>query len=622
MRGDEPPAEPRAEIIDVTGDPQAWSDPSAAGGQRSAGPGAQVGSGRPVGPIGRRSSRAVIAGAGLVVILGVAVVVAFNTLGDPRPAVLPKSASVPRLTGFPGTAGGLSVVSISTATATAADASIGAGELAVGGWYTAVRLVESCRPSLQPIGTCVSDWSSVLESRPDTVWSADPGGHPHEAGTDSINPTFIDPIGPPTFESLNPGGPLEVIPPSPVVLIGHFHDGRLPVGSAFVVDAVADLTGTVSTSPGSSAVATTQLTAQAVVTEIRSHLQPAGFVLGFGPVQWAVDASVVPVVESSADGPPADGRTVWLVRGYLGSPPGSAVGSTGRVVASWMGIDDATGQVWGPLATMTVPGPPTAAFPATIEDLTVQSVGQALAAARTGQGLVAIGGYLSNDRAPEGCPPAPTTGKPNPCSDTRLALIDQAGSILQPNDATFLYDLASPAGLPSITPLILAGISAPDPWAGLSGLAARVGPRRVVLIGEFGDPRSPQCAPRPGGGNAGCDLSFVVDQIAWIEDVPQGPSILIDHGIATGHTAAQILAVARNWLPPGSATSIVAITAASAGHSAGLTGYRLAGPVTGIIWIVRLAGGLSSSLSGGGYLVVEDQTAAVVEQAWLVLPSP
>jgi hypothetical protein len=144
----------------------------------------------------------------------------------------------------------------------------------------------------------------------------------------------------------------------------------------------------------------------------------------------------------------------------------------------------------------------------------------------------------------------------------------------------------------------------------------------VVLIGEFGDPRSPQCAPRPGGGNAGCDLSFVVDQIAWIEDVPQGPSILIDHGIATGHTAAQILAVARNWLPPGSATSIVAITATSAGHSAGLTGYRLAGPVTGIIWIVRLAGGLSSSLSGGGYLVVEDQTAAVVEQAWLVLPSP
>lgn len=622
------PEEPRAEIIEVIADPRALSDEQlsaalAAQSERTAGRDSEVAGGRPVGPIGRRSSRAVIATAGLVVTLGVVVLAGLANLSRPRPLESPGPTVAAATTGppatFPTTAAGLPVFGVGTAISMAADGSISTGEIAVGGWYTAVRLVESCALSLQPPGTCLSDWSSVLESQPDIVWGNSPTSHPAQPGTNSITARFIDPIDLPKLESQDPGGPLEVVSPSPVVLIGHFQDDRVPDGSTFVVDAVADQTGTIAALAGSITVASTQLTTQSVAELIRSHLQPAGFVLGFGAVPWSTDASAAPVVEPSADGPPADGRTVWLVRGFLGSP----TNSNGRAVASWMGIDDVTGQTWGPLATPQIPAPPGPGFPTAIEGLTVHSVGQARAAARGVGGLVAIAGYLSNDRAPEGCPLAATTGKPNPCSDTGLAMIDEPGSILQPNDATFLYDLAIPAGRPSIRPLILPGTSAPDPWAGQSGLVARVEPQAVVLIGQFGDPRSPECAARPGGGSAGCDLSFVVDEVAWINGMAQGPSVWVGPGVTPAHSSEQVAALAHEWPRVGSAARIVSMTATSAADSVALTGARVLGRKgLGLVWIVRVVGDPSSATPGSGYLVIDDATLALIGQVWLAFANP
>ena len=137
-------------------------------------------------------------------------------------------------------------------------------------------------------------------------------------------------------------------------------------------------------------------------------LQPGGLVLSFGAVGWSSGPSVQSVVEQSQVGPPADGRTVWLVRGYLGDRGGSSSIATGRAIASWMAIDDATGQVWGPLATLPVVQPLGAGFPTTMDGLPVESVSAALARGSDPSGLTAVGGYLSNDRAVEGCPPAPT----------------------------------------------------------------------------------------------------------------------------------------------------------------------------------------------------------------------
>ena len=625
--------EPRAEIIEVSGDPGARSEK-----RRSAGlqahkahadhtreDAATPGDGRPLGPIGARSGRAIAAAAGLVAVLGLVAFVGFVNRGPAPPVTTPTPVAVVRPLAspdpiFPSTAGGLPVSSVSTAQAIAADASRGDAELAVGGWYSAVRLVETCRPSLEPVGTCVSDWQAVLESRPEVRWSSDGVSHPIEPGTATITPLFVDPIALPALESGNPGGPLEIVPPGPLVLIGHFHDDRMCGASpgpstlctsAFVVDAVSDLTGTISTDASPAEVDSTRLTAATVISAIRDRLQPAGFVLGYGALPWTADSSAPPWVEPSPAGPAADGRTVWLVRGYLGGAASSAATSNGAAIASWMAIDDVTGQVWGPLAVPVAVTPLGADFPTIVDGLPVQSVSAAVLTGPSSGGLTAIGGYLSNDRSPEGCPLAPTTDKPNPCSGTQLILIDDPGPVLQPNDATFLYEIVVPQDLPSIQPVILPGTSAPDPWAGLSGLGANVGSRPVVLVGQFGDPRAPECAPRPGGGNAGCDRSFVVDQVAWIAGVPQPPSTFLGSGISPAHTPVEVATAVLAWFTSRTTPAIVSVTSSLPADAPALTGVTLAGRDPELFWIVRIVnsqpGGLPST-----FLVFDDRTLDLV----------
>jgi hypothetical protein len=597
--GGEPRQEPQAEIVEVTGE------------------------GRPLGPIGQHSNRAIVAAAGLVTILALVAVVAFANRAPVRPIEPSPAAVVPTLKPdpiFPASAGGLPVVAVSSAQTIAADPTGTSTELAVGGWYSAVRLVESCRPSIGPVGSCISDWQAVLESRPDVRWSNDGASHPIEAGTATITPLFIDPVASPALESSNPSGPLEIVPPSPLVLIGHFHDDRLCetlpgpstlCTSAFVVDAVADLAGTLSSGPSPAQVESTRLTSTAIVDLIRSHLQAAGFVLAYGALPWSVDSSAPPWVEPSAAGSPVDGRTVWLVRGYLDLDAVSGVPGYGAAIPSWMAIDDTSLRVWGPLAGPVAANPLGSEFPKSIDGLPVRTVAEALGTEVGRSPLLAIGGYLSNDRAPEGCPPAPTTDKPNPCSGTQLVLIDQPDPALQPNDATFLYDIVVPVGLASIQPIILPGTKAPDPWAGSSSLEANVGSRPVVLVGQLGDPRSPECAPRPGGGNAGCDRSFVVDQIAWIDGLSQDPSVYLEPGQVARHGFKEVNAAISGWFLPGAQPAIISITGTTTADAAALTGISLAERKPGLVWVVRVV----SSLPGGpasGSLVFDDQDLALV----------
>ncbi len=612
IHGDRPD-EPRAEIIDVTGEPlrparsRPADDPDLA---------PDPAPGRALAPIGQRSSRALGATVAIVAALGLVAFAGFANRGQVHPPG-PSGSAASGLTSddqvFPAVAGGLPVVSVAAAQATAADPAAINAEVAVGGWYSAIRLAESCQPSDQPLGSCVSDGQAVLESRPDIRWSSDGASHPIQPGTTSISPLFIDPIAPPQFVSGNPSGPLEIVPPSPLVLIGHFHDDRLCAQAtgpttacpAFVVDALADLSGTVSLAPGPLGVTTTRLTSATVVGLITTRLQPTGHPFGFGALPWSVDLSAPPYVEPSGAGPPIDGRTVWLVRGYTDTDAGSAI-------ASWMAIDDVTGQVWGPLAQAVAAAPLGPAFPATVDGLPVQTVAAALPSGPGTHAVVAVAGYLSSDRAVEGCPPAPTTDKPNPCSGTQLVVVDRPAVVLQPNDATFLYDIVVPPQLASIRPVILPGTSVADPWAAATNLDDRLAPRPVVLIGQFADPRSPDCAPRPGGGNAGCDRSFLVDQLAWLDGSLQGPSVFIGPNAQPSHSVEDATKAVAGWFLPRSQPAIVSLTSTLPADSANLTGVALDGRLTQRSWVVRvitnLPDGPVSSL-----LVFDDRTLDLIE---------
>ena len=265
-----------------------------------------------------------------------------------------------------------------------------------------------------------------------------------------------------------------------------------------------------------------------------------------------------------------------------------------------------------PTPTLLVVEPLDAGFPATVEGLPVESVSAALSRGPEPGGLVAVGGYLSNDRAVEGCSPAPTTDKPNPCSGTELVLVDEPAPVLLANDATFLYDIVVPAGAASIRPVILRGTGVPDPWADSTSIAARLAPRRVVLLGEFGDRRALQCAPRPGGGNAGCDRSFVIEQIAWIEGIKQGPSEFGGPGVVPVHDRSAVDQAVAGWFLPSRTPAIVSITSTLPGDAADLAGVNLEGRPNGVYWVVLVVS-TTQGAPAGTYLVFDDQTMNLVE---------
>ncbi len=561
------------------------------------------------GSVGRRSSRGILMATGLVAVLGVLGVVAISQLAGPTRTGQP-GASPAAISGLPDSIAGLSVVSVGAALQAIADPSAGATEQAVGGWYTAQRGEQPCPPP-EPGGRCLSDWTAFLDSAPDPAWNADGSLRLSGPAPEFLDPVFLDPIERPGTGVTSSNAAFETVPPTAVVLVGHFHDDRLTNSLAFVVDAVADQAGVLA--PDSvGLVPGTQLTSGGVTQLIRANLKGGAVVLGFGALPWAAGEVKVTGLEPPDGGPPADGRTVWLIRGYL--PDSSATPNTkpkAAPLASWLAIDDATGQIWGPMAAPAVATDLPPHIPITIDGLPVKTVAAALPTEAGRSPLLAIGGYLSNDRAPEGCPPMPTTDKPDPCSGTQLVLVDRPISVLQPDDATFLYVIAVPPGAASIRPVILPGTSAADPWALATRASDRESPRPVVLVGQFGDPRSPECAPRPGGGSAGCDRSFVVDQIAWIDGVSQDPSVYLQPGQAPGHVFKEVSQAVSGWFLPDAQPAIVSITATTVADSAGLTGVSLAERKPGLVWVVRVVSSLPDGPASSS-LVFDDQDLALV----------
>ncbi len=580
ITGGDGPGDERAEIIEIANQPIARSGDRAADAPRSQPPESGVRS-----PSRRRGA---IAFAGVALVVGLAVVVSQSNVVS---KVLPTHAPEPS-SPFPATAAGLPVISVAAATAKGAEEPRVPAELAVGGWLTAILNLQVCHSTGQAVVPCSEPWTTHLLSSATPLFGPDGATLPQPDGASALQTVFVAPIRKPDLPVTNPLETHPTVEPTPLVLVGHFHDDRasgcpaasvqaLACDPAFVVDAVANLSGIVQANGAHGTGLTTALSPADVVALVRGHVQPGGVVLDFGPVRWLPDGRDFSPVEADPSGPSADGRSVWLVRGHLAGAP------------SWLAIDDATGQMWGPLASAPSVIPLAGGFPTTIEGLRVQSVGQALQAISPSGSCcsyVAVGGYLSNNRAPEGCPLAQTTGKPNACSDTQLALLDSPGTILVANDATFLYDLVPPSGFPAIRPLVLPGTTAPDPWASVSGLAANVQPREVILIGQFGDPRSPECAARPGGGNAGCDLSFVVDQVAWIAGVAQGPSVWIGlgDGVKPIHTPSQVIQAVTQGLGSGNSSSIISLTAATAANLTELTGIPSNDPAAPNIWIIRM----------------------------------
>lgn len=606
LEGDGPIEDARAEIIEVTNQPIPWAPDAPAR------PGAEPDEAAARARLGRR--RAATAVAGLVAIVALVVIAGqAHLFSAPLPQTLPSNGPTPvPSTTFPAQVAGLPVIGVAAASAQYVAGATTSSELAVGGWYTARETLAVCHPTGQPYTPCGELWTTRLLSSATPLYAPDGSTLPQAPGVSALETIFVTPVRKPDLPVTNPLEVHPTIDPTALVLVGHFHDDRagqcgtsspqaLGCGPVFVVDAVADLTGVVRTSGPTATGLDPALTAADVVTRIRAAVRPGGVVLEFGPVVWFADGINFSPVEQDPSGPPVDSRYVWLVRGYLAGAP------------SWLAIDDVSGRMWGPLAAVLDAPPVADGLPDQIEGLAVQSVGGVLQAVPRCCQLVAIGGYLTNDRAPDGCPPQDLTGKPNPCSNTHLAMIDKPDPILEPNDATFLYDLAIPLTVPAIRPLILSGTTAPDPWAGLTGLADRVGPRLVILVGQFADPRSPECAPRPGGGNAGCDLSFVVDQVAWMNGAAQPASVWTSAGLSPIHSPGEIDQVINNFVATDSDPAIVSMTATSPADSAALTGIDESSQQTRVVWVVRYTQKVSGSVIVSGFAVVDDATEAIVD---------
>ncbi len=99
-----------------------------------------------------------------------------------------------------------------------------------------------------------------------------------------------------------------------------------------------------------------------------------------------------------------------------------------------------------------------------------------------------------------------------------------------------------PADLASIQPVVLPGTSVARPVGRRHD--ARRPPRRTA--GRAGRTSwailvRRNVRARPGGGNAGCDRSFVVQQLAWLDGLPTDPSVFVGPGLEAGAGLARCL---------------------------------------------------------------------------------
>jgi hypothetical protein len=266
-----------------------------------------------------------------------------------------------------------------------------------------------------------------------------------------------------------------------------------------------------------------------------------------------------------------------------------------------------------PLAGVPAIEPLDPSFPATVDNLKVSSVSAALAAGPSDRaGLVALGGFLSSNRAMDGCPLQPRTDKPDPCSGTRLVLVDRPAVVLTPNLATFLYDIAVPTAVASVEPIVLPGTTVPDPWANARTLDDRLAPRPVVLVGRFDDPRSPDCAARPGAGSVGCDRSFVVQQLAWLDGYPTTPGVFVEPGLKPSQSWQGALRASADWFLPSNQPATISISGLRASDAARLAGVDLDELGSRLVWIVHVVSPLAAG-PASSFLVFDDRSLSLLE---------
>ena len=174
-----------------------------------------------------------------------------------------------------------------------------------------------------------------------------------------------------------------------------------------------------------------------------------------------------------------------------------------------------------PRTLVSASRPQRAPFPVSIDGLAVQSVPQALAGpAIDGRGdVVAIAGYF-------GIPVVPTG-----CGDG----IDPLGPLCDRSTllAEIQWSLVSSQGFSGIGAHVHAhaavGVRLPAEVQRTT-MAASGPPLTAVLIGRFGGFEQPNCS----APNAGCEVSFELDAVAWAEGSPFEVRPFVDPMIESG----------------------------------------------------------------------------------------
>jgi hypothetical protein len=264
-------------------------------------------------------------------------------------------------------------------------------------------------------------------------------------------------------------------------------------------------------------------------------------------------------------------------------------------------------------------------LPVAVEGLPVQTVGQALAAEAAGEpsddSLVAIGGWLTFMPIPA-CPAeSPHPVLEESCASEKLILTETRQELVTVSTSAEVDDYAP--STPYLSARKLDGSFIDEP-PGATGPTAGGGdgplPVHVVLVGHFHDHRAARCTVDQ---TAACESTFVVDQMAWLDGVGQGPAIgSVTDGTSGAFSpklgAAGVVAALRSSLEPAD-TVVSAAAVTSCGIETFITGGATpGGNCPGTLWYVRVAGPAPKfppmpwGVGDSGWMVLDDATGRIL----------
>ena len=269
-------------------------------------------------------------------------------------------------------------------------------------------------------------------------------------------------------------------------------------------------------------------------------------------------------------------------------------------------------------------GPATGAVPTTVDGLKVVTVSQALAAGpNTGDGLVAIAGWIEPMPVHSCAPPEPSAGAlEDACTSDEILLTETRqelvvfASLDGGNSIT-----ANPPTAPYLYAHELAGANVDSllPDTGDPNTAANYVPVRAVIVGHFHDARAADCST---DRRSACDAAFVVDQLAWLDGKTLGQAVWVG-GDSTGVElkprlmAGSVVGALGPSLGP--SDTIVSMAAVQLQDITTITGPGLQASGNGadVLWYVRVAGPAPSfppmawGADDSGWLVLDDATGRI-----------